>query len=155
MMENVTKSIIYGNVYQNRYGRFLPVCSSIIDRGIYSFSKHQYIRYWTIFDKPLTLKNTIESHMHIEYNRRLLSSLLKRRMSNINILMGVIVMKLLRDQGKNCCIYQRNSVLIELFRCEKCVCVDTYSAIQSFIPILNYKLQSNCLKLQITTQRTL
>ena len=34
MMENVTKSIIYGNVYENRYGKFLPVCASISDRGI-------------------------------------------------------------------------------------------------------------------------
>lgn len=32
-MENVTKSIIYGNMYENRYGKFLPVCSSISDRG--------------------------------------------------------------------------------------------------------------------------
>lgn len=31
-MENA-KSIIYGNVYENRYGRFLPVCGSITDRG--------------------------------------------------------------------------------------------------------------------------
>lgn len=31
--ENMTKSIIYGNKYENRYGRFLPICSSIIDRG--------------------------------------------------------------------------------------------------------------------------
>ncbi len=33
-MENATKSIIYGNTYENRYGKFLPVCSSISDRGI-------------------------------------------------------------------------------------------------------------------------
>ena len=33
IMENVTKSIIYGSPYENRYGRFLPVCSSICDRG--------------------------------------------------------------------------------------------------------------------------
>lgn len=34
VMENATKSIIYGNCYENRYGRFLPVCSSIAERGI-------------------------------------------------------------------------------------------------------------------------
>ena len=33
-MENITKSIIYGNPYENRYGKFLPICSSISDRGI-------------------------------------------------------------------------------------------------------------------------
>ncbi len=32
-MENITKSIVYGNNYENRYGRFLPVCSSIAERG--------------------------------------------------------------------------------------------------------------------------
>jgi hypothetical protein len=42
MMENVTKSIIYGNVYENRYGKFLPVCASISDRGISIKIKHPF-----------------------------------------------------------------------------------------------------------------
>jgi hypothetical protein len=33
MENNINKSIIYGNIYQNRYGKFLPVCSSITDRS--------------------------------------------------------------------------------------------------------------------------
>ncbi len=32
-MENINKSIIYGNIHQNRYGKFLPICSSINDRN--------------------------------------------------------------------------------------------------------------------------
>lgn len=40
-MENVTKSIIYGNSYENRYGRFMPVCSSIADRGSCHLMKPQ------------------------------------------------------------------------------------------------------------------
>ena len=34
-MENITKSIIYGNMYKNNYGKFLPICSSISDRCIF------------------------------------------------------------------------------------------------------------------------
>jgi len=34
-MENITKSIVYGNSYENKYGRFMPICSSIADRGIF------------------------------------------------------------------------------------------------------------------------
>lgn len=30
--ENATKSIIYGNIFENRYGKFMPICSSILDR---------------------------------------------------------------------------------------------------------------------------
>lgn len=32
-MENINKSIIYGNIHQNKYGKFLPICSSINDRS--------------------------------------------------------------------------------------------------------------------------
>lgn len=32
-MENINKSIIYGNIHENRYGKFLPICSSINDRS--------------------------------------------------------------------------------------------------------------------------
>ncbi len=35
-MENINKSIIYGNIYENRYGKFLPICSSITDRSKFS-----------------------------------------------------------------------------------------------------------------------
>lgn len=37
-MENINKSIIYGNIHQNRYGKFLPVCSSIADRSTIWFN---------------------------------------------------------------------------------------------------------------------
>jgi hypothetical protein len=33
--ENSIRSIIYGNPFENKYGRFMPVCSSILDRCIY------------------------------------------------------------------------------------------------------------------------
>ena len=32
--EKGAKSIIYGNAYENRYGKFLPLCSSISDRSL-------------------------------------------------------------------------------------------------------------------------
>lgn len=31
--ENATKSIIYGNTFENKYGKFMPICSSILDRS--------------------------------------------------------------------------------------------------------------------------
>ena len=48
-MESVTKSIIYGNSYENRYGRFMPVCSSINDRGIPSPMQHLSSTFLTTF----------------------------------------------------------------------------------------------------------
>lgn len=69
MMENVTKSIIYGNIYENRYGKFLPVCSSISDRGNFGINQLRFNRYWIIFMIPLTLKSTIELHMPTEFSK--------------------------------------------------------------------------------------
>lgn len=112
MMENVTKSIIYGNIYENRYGKFLPVCSSISDRGINLVNKRQFNQSWTIFATPLTLKNTIESHMHLELRRLQSSSSLRKRMFKISILTEAIVMKQSKAQDKNCYIYLKNLVKI-------------------------------------------
>lgn len=65
-MENVTKSIIYGNPYENRYGRFLPVCSSISDRGKVLFTQPPFSPFWTIFTKHPISKSTIELLTPIE-----------------------------------------------------------------------------------------
>ncbi len=65
-MENVTKSIVYGSPYQNRYGRFLPVCSSISDRGTQILNKLPFNPYSTTYIKLLTSKNTIALHMPTE-----------------------------------------------------------------------------------------
>ena len=110
MMENVTKSIIYGNVYENRYGKFLPVCASILDRGISIKMKHPSNPFWIIFKRLHTSKSIIESRMLIESSKHRLSSLLKRKMWKTSIMMAAIVMKLLRVQVKSCCIYSKNSV---------------------------------------------
>lgn len=37
--ENATKSIIYGNTFENKYGKFMPICSSILDRCNSSITK--------------------------------------------------------------------------------------------------------------------
>ena len=58
-MENVSKSIIYGNTYENRYGKFLPVCSSISDRGIFILIQPPYSRFWIIYMALRILRSII------------------------------------------------------------------------------------------------
>lgn len=92
-MENVTKSIIYGNAYENRYGKFLPVCSSISDRCISDFIQLQFSISWIIYMILLTSSDTTEWLTPIELSKCRWSSSRKRKMWKINIIKGVIVMK--------------------------------------------------------------
>ena len=78
-MENITKSIIYGNFYENRYGKFLPVCSSITDRCKHPIIKLQSRIYSTICIRPPTSKNITEQRMPIECNKSQLFSSQKKR----------------------------------------------------------------------------
>lgn len=113
-MENINKSIIYGNIHQNRYGKFLPICSSINDRSkLFSIQimSHQFS---IIFMKAYILRNTTELYMLIEWKKFQLFSLLKRKISRPSIMKIAIVTKLLKGLGKNCSICLRNLVFLVL-----------------------------------------
>ena len=68
-MENITKSIVYGNSYENKYGRFMPICSSIADRGIFYTIQPQFNTFWTTSMILRISTNITELHMPTESNR--------------------------------------------------------------------------------------
>ena len=104
-MENINKSIIYGNIHQNRYGKFLPICSSINDRSNYRFIQIMSHPSWITYIKAPILKNTTESLTPTEFNKFLSFSLPKRKTYKLNTMKTVTVTKLLRVLGKNCSIF--------------------------------------------------
>lgn len=109
-MENINKSIIYGNIHQNRYGKFLPVCSSITDRSKYYTTQIMWDQFLTTFIKVCILRNTIESPMHIEWNKSQLSSSRKRKTLIFNTTRNVTVTKQLRAREKSYSICFRSLV---------------------------------------------
>lgn len=120
-MENITKSIIYGNSYQNRYGRFLPVCSSISDRGSPFMIQPRFSTSLTIYTIRLISKSTTVLDTPLECRKPQQFSLLRKKMWRISTMKGVIVMRLQRVQDKNYSIYLRNSVDLEIFRYQECL----------------------------------
>jgi hypothetical protein len=112
-MENITKSIIYGNCYQNKYGKFLPVCSSISDRcKVYFYVQPMCSQLLIICIKLLIFENIIELHTHIEFKKHLLFLSLKKKIFRPTIIKIFIVIKLSKARAKNCCIYYKNLVCI-------------------------------------------
>ena len=109
-MESVTKSIIYGNSYENRYGRFMPICSSISDRGISSHTQLPSSISLIICTILRISKNTIELLMPIEFNKFLWFSSQKRKMLTISIFKGAIVIRQLKGLGISYFIFLKNLV---------------------------------------------
>lgn len=130
-MENVTKSIIYGNIYENRYGKFMPVCSSISDRGRHSLIQLPSNPFLIIFTIHLISRNITELLTHLESKKLQSFSLLKRRMLTVKTMMVVIVIKPFKDLEKNYCIFFKNLVFLYLFRHQKCVYRYFVAAVQS------------------------
>lgn len=149
-MENINKSIIYGNIHQNRYGKFLPICSSINDRSKLSFIQATWPQSWITFTKAFISRNTIESHTPTGWRKSQSFSLQKRKMFNRNITKTATATKRLRDLAKSFFIFLRNSVFSCLisFRCQECLHRMPYSTIQSSFSFLNDQLSSHCLKLK-------
>ena len=129
-MESVTKSIIYGNSYENKYGRFMPVCSSISDRGITFFMQHLFSTFLTTFMTLPIFGNIIGSHMPIEYRKSLWSSLPRRRMFRTSNLMDSTLTRQSRGRERNCFISSKNSVQKYPYRCQKCTGCNPGSTVQ-------------------------
>lgn len=76
----------------------------------------------------LTLKNIISLYMLFDWNyliiiiRLLLLRNKGRKMgTRKNILMGIMMIRGCRGMGKNCLICLKNSVHVDIFRCEECI----------------------------------
>lgn len=146
-MENITKSIIYGNAYENRYGRFLPVCSSISDRGSTNQIQLQFSTSLTIFTThPISKSTTV---LATPIGQRKLQSflLLRKKMSRTSTTRAAIVTRLWRAQGRNCFICCRNSVSLEIHRYKERLHRYIDPAIQSLIAFRNNQLSCNRIKL--------
>lgn len=142
-MENVTKSIIYGNIYENRYGKFLPVCASINDRGPPSLIQLPFNPSLTTSMKPLTLRNTTAQPTPFGSKKRLWSSSPRRKMWSISSMMAVTVIRPSKVRERNFCICSRNSVKFRLSRCKECVHIDIDTTVQPALSILDYQLQGD------------
>lgn len=114
-MENINKSIIYGNIHQNKYGKFLPICSSINDRSTFILTKTTWPPSFSISTKACILKNTIELPMPTE-SKKFQSCLSQRKkILNPNTMRILTVIKLLKAPAKNFFICYKNLVFFLLF----------------------------------------
>lgn len=109
-MENINKSIIYGNIHQNRYGKFLPICSSINDRSNYPSIQTMSLPSWITYIKVPISKNTTESLTPTEFKKSPSFSSPKRKTSKLNTMKTVIVTKLFKVLEKSCYTFWKNLV---------------------------------------------
>lgn len=136
-MENINKSIIYGNIHQNKYGKFLPICSPINDRSncypIQTMSPPSQIT----FMKVAILRNTIESPTLTGWRKFPLSSSLKRNMLICNITKITTAMRPQKAPVKSCCICWKSLVNFSLISDVKNVFIACL--IQQFNPLLPFE----------------
>ena len=66
MSEAASKSMIYGNVKKNSYGRFIPICAPISEEGRPLMMQLKSRPYWITLTKQKCSETTIEKHTLIE-----------------------------------------------------------------------------------------
>jgi hypothetical protein len=133
-MENINKSIIYGNIHQNRYGKFLPICSSINDRCNYHLIQPTLLPSSIISIKALISKNTTELPTPIVWKKSQSFLSPKKKISTPSTTKIATVMLLLKAQAKSYFIFLKNSVFFSLLRRQKRVYWLSHSAIQPSAP---------------------
>lgn len=154
-MENINKSIIYGNIHQNRYGKFLPICSSINDRCNHHLIQPTSLPSSIISIKAPISKNTTELPTPIVWRKSQSFLSPKKKMSKPSTTKISTVMQPLKAQAKSYFISLKNSVFFSLLRRQKCVYWLPDSAIQPSAPVWNHQLQGHRLKLSSASRWTL
>ena len=114
------KSIIYGNTFENKYGKFMPICSSILDRCTALLTQRLFKAFWITSRKLRTSKSLTAFAMLTELMRYLLSSLQRKRMSTLSITKAAIVIRLWKALDKSFSTCFLNLVILRKHRHQKC-----------------------------------